>query len=86
MSRDLNSEDSIGLGVVPGTIYRGLRITAASAYLSTKPDNLTIITQSEVTRILFEGKKATGINLADGTQCLTPVSLFAITCSNRIFI
>jgi choline dehydrogenase-like flavoprotein len=85
MMPDINSENNIGFGIAPSTTYRGLRTTAASAYLSEIPDNLTIITQSKVIRILFEGTKAIGINLLNRTKCLTLVSPFVIACSNRNF-
>jgi choline dehydrogenase-like flavoprotein len=56
----------------PATTFQGLRITAASAYLKEKPVNLTIKTSSQVARVIFEGKKAVGVELADKTRCSSP--------------
>ena len=64
----------------PATTYRGLRITAASAYLQEKPVNLTVKTNSKVARVIFKGKKAVGVELCDKTRCLSPImypSLFS---------
>ncbi|KAM6481429.1 GMC oxidoreductase [Trichoderma sp. SZMC 28011] len=67
MLRDVSSGD-LGLGVLSMTSYNGLRVTANSAYLSHVPPNLIIKTESPVARILFDGKKAIGVELTSGTQ------------------
>jgi choline dehydrogenase-like flavoprotein len=69
---DISSDKCIGFGMAPATTYQGLRITAASAYLKEKPDNLTIKTNSQVARIIFEVKKAVGVELSDKTRCSSP--------------
>jgi choline dehydrogenase-like flavoprotein len=46
----------------------GLRTTSASAYLSAKPENLTVWTGVPVTKVLLEGKRAVGVEAADGRQ------------------
>jgi choline dehydrogenase-like flavoprotein len=56
----------------PATTYQGLRVTAASAYLKEKPENLTIKTNSEVSRVIFEAKKAVGVELSDKTRGWSP--------------
>jgi choline dehydrogenase-like flavoprotein len=58
------------MGVVASTTYKGLRTTAATAYLTDAPSNLSIKTGSIVARVLFDGKKAVGVELTDGTKCL----------------
>lgn len=68
MLRDASPGD-LGLGVLSMTSYDGLRVTADSAYLSDGPPNLAIKTDSPVARILFDGKKAIGVELTSGTQC-----------------
>lgn len=68
MLRDVSSGD-LGLGVLSMTSYDGLRVTADSAYLSDVPPNLAIKTDSPMARILFDGKKAIGVELTSGTQC-----------------
>jgi choline dehydrogenase-like flavoprotein len=59
INTDLNN-GTIGLAVGPSTLSRGYRTTATDL-LEDVPSNLTIITDAQVERILFEGKRATGI-------------------------
>ncbi|KAI9718202.1 MAG: hypothetical protein M1812_004192 [Candelaria pacifica] len=66
-NKDLNSGNPIGMGVPPSTSSSGRRVTAASAYLENTPKNLTIVTNSPVIRIFFEGKKAAGVE-SNGKQ------------------
>jgi choline dehydrogenase-like flavoprotein len=66
---DHNSGDPIGLSVCASTAHRGLRSTAADA-LSDAPENLQIFTDTEVARVTFEGKKATGVETLAGSRIL----------------
>jgi choline dehydrogenase-like flavoprotein len=59
LSLDLNN-GGLGLAVSPWTSYQGYRTTAADL-LKDAPSNLTILTDSQVERIIFEGTKATGV-------------------------
>ncbi|OAP65277.1 hypothetical protein AYL99_01249 [Fonsecaea erecta] len=63
---DQNSGNPIGIGMSPTTVSNGLRTTAASAFLADRPFNLSVWTDAVVTRILFSGKTAVGVELADG--------------------
>ena len=74
LNPDVNSDQCIGFGVPPGTIHDGLRVTAASAYLAQRPDNLKVLTNANVTRVLFEGKKAIGVELSKGEKCTPTVA------------
>ncbi|KAH8813360.1 hypothetical protein F5884DRAFT_335900 [Xylogone sp. PMI_703] len=56
------------MGVAPRTTYNSLRTTSASAYLSDVPSNLSIKVHSIVARVLFEGYKAVGVEVADETR------------------
>lgn len=58
---DMNNGDVIGVGVCPATGYQSYRSTAATAYLTRTPNNLTIVIDSPASRIIFDGKKAVGI-------------------------
>jgi choline dehydrogenase len=64
-NEDYNGEDQEGIGYTQTTIYKGERMSAEVAYL--KPiksrDNLTISTNSLVTKLLFEGKTCIGVEL-----------------------
>src|SRR6185503_7727436 len=61
-------------GSYEGTFYlqystrRGLRSSSAVAYLkpALKRPNLTVITNAAATRVLTEGKRATGVEIAYG--------------------
>jgi len=64
---DMNGYQQEGVGYMDATIHQGKRWSAASAYLHpilNRP-NLSTKTQVLVTRVLFEGKKAVGIELVE---------------------
>lgn len=72
---DQNSGESVGVGTVSTTIYNGRRTTSATAYLESAPPNLTIWTNSTVTKVIIDNSgdkyqrstpKALGVSLADG--------------------
>jgi choline dehydrogenase-like flavoprotein len=71
---DLNQEDGIAVGYLPRNIYRGRRQSAAVAFLNPvrAAPNLTIVTNTEVTRLVFEGKRAVGVEVQDknGTRVI----------------
>lgn len=60
---DFNGATQEGAGYYQLTTYRGLRCSAAVAYLrpARKRTNLQIETGAQATRILFEGKRASGV-------------------------
>ena len=60
---DLNAGPPGGIGYFPVTIKDGRRVTAADAFLTPirTRRNLTILTDTAVTRILFDGARATGV-------------------------
>lgn len=63
--------DQEGVGPMDATIYQGKRSSSANAYL--KPirgtrSNLAVRTNAHVQRILFEGKRATGVEVAFGSR------------------
>ncbi|KAH7074888.1 hypothetical protein BKA63DRAFT_533899 [Paraphoma chrysanthemicola] len=67
LNLDQNDGDSIGIGLTPATTKNGLRTTSASAYLDHKDlPNLTIITDTQVAKVLFNGCKATGVEDING--------------------
>ncbi|MBU8545596.1 MULTISPECIES: GMC family oxidoreductase [Roseomonadaceae] len=67
-TRDYNSGDQAGVGYYQRTIHKGRRISAAVAFL--KPamarPNLSVRTNARASRILFEGKRAIGIEYLAG--------------------
>ena len=67
---DHNSGDQEGMHIAQCTIGGGRRCNAARAYLrpALGRPNLTLRTGVEVVRILFDGRRAAGVMLADGTR------------------
>jgi len=66
VKEDVNApDDDVGIGYAPRTISRGRRQSAAAAFLrpTSKRANLTILTDSVVDRILFDGPRATGVSI-----------------------
>lgn len=64
---DKNDGDPIGLSIARFSVGNGARVTSASAFLNSegrsKLRNLTVVTQTITTKILFDGKRAAGIQL-----------------------
>ena len=60
---DSNGASQEGVGLYQNTVKKGIRMSAARAYLNPvrHRKNLHIETRSHVTRILFEDKRAVGI-------------------------
>ncbi|KAH8799830.1 glucose-methanol-choline oxidoreductase [Xylogone sp. PMI_703] len=66
---DTNSGNPIGLSEVWNSYGKETRTTSYSALLQNKtPHNLTILAESKVARILFNDRKATGVELQDGIE------------------
>lgn len=70
-NHDFNGADQEGVGYYQLTTERGLRMSAAKAYL--KPargrTNLEVATGAQATAVLFEGKRASGVRyVVDGQQ------------------
>lgn len=67
---ELNGRSNEGYSPTPVTQNRGRRWSAADAYLrpALKRPNLTVITGANVDRVLFDGKRAIGVEHDGGTQ------------------
>ncbi|MCA0044836.1 GMC family oxidoreductase [Celeribacter litoreus] len=67
---DFNGAIQEGVGFYQSTTHNGRRWSSAQAFLrkAEKRKNLTIMTQTRVAKILFEGKRATGVQLEDGRK------------------
>jgi choline dehydrogenase len=67
---DVNGYQQEGFGRMDMTVYRGRRWSAANAYLkpAMKRANLSVETHALANRILFEGRKAVGIEYWHGSQ------------------
>jgi choline dehydrogenase-like flavoprotein len=68
---DFNDEEQEGLGIYQVTQKNGERRSAARAYIPpfmTTRDNLKVETSAHATRILFEGKRAVGVEYRRGKE------------------
>lgn len=60
---DHNSGNPLGVSVCQLSTRGNHRVTASGAYLATTPPNLTIMTEAAVTRVIFQEKKAIGVEI-----------------------
>lgn len=67
---DFNGATQEGAGYYQTTSYRGLRVSAAVAYLNPakRRSNLTIATHAHATRVLFDGRTASGVEWRRGSE------------------
>ncbi|HET7492591.1 MAG TPA: choline dehydrogenase [Bradyrhizobium sp.] len=68
---DFNAEEQEGLGTYQVTQMNGERWSAARGYIHPYMDkraNLHVLTNSQATRILFEGKRAVGVEYRQGKE------------------
>lgn len=72
MTEDYNGEKQEGFGPMEMTVHKGRRWSAANAYLkpALKRPNLTMVS-GLARRVLFDGKRATGIEIARGNTIET---------------
>ena len=71
LREDFNAEEHEGLGIYQVTQRNGERCSAARAYIHPHMDkraNLRVETGAHATRILFEGKRAVGVEYRQGNE------------------
>lgn len=61
LTEDVNGFQQEGFAPFDRNIHRGRRLSAARAYLHPVMDRVQVITRALTTRVLFEGKKAVGV-------------------------
>jgi len=68
LTDDVNGYRQEGFGAFDRNIHRGRRLSAATAYLrpALRRPNVEVRTSALVTRVLFEGRRATGVEYAAG--------------------
>ena len=83
---DVNGYQQEGFGKFDQTIYRGRRYNAARAYIHPVKQraNLSIKTKTLVTKIIFEGKKAIGVEIKKGTDIERIYANEIISCGGAI--
>ncbi|RYP81993.1 choline dehydrogenase [Nocardioides guangzhouensis] len=74
---ELNEADNTGFSPTPVTQRRGLRHSAADAYLrpARQRRNLTVLTQAHVQRVLLDGARATGVEYRDAAGATQRVTV-----------
>jgi choline dehydrogenase len=87
VNNDFNGTSQSGVGYNPVSISDGVRRSASSVFL--KPamvrSNLTVITNAQVTRILFDGSRASGVAVTiNGAAKEFAVGREIILCSGAI--
>ena len=67
-TRDFNGARQEGVGYYQLTTRKGLRVSAAKAYLrpARVRNNLHVVTRARATQILFEGRRAVGVRYLSG--------------------
>lgn len=60
---DNNSGDPTGMAVTQYTAVGGNRVTSTDTFLNVVPANFTIKVESPVERVIFEGRKAVGVEV-----------------------
>ncbi len=76
LAEDYNGKDQLGLARSQQNIFKGRRFSSADAFLKpvlSRP-NLTLRLKQFVTRLVFDGQKAVGIELAGSNGQLTGVN------------
>ena len=70
LNRDYNGSNMEGVSVYQTTIANGLRVSSASAYISKRNSgrNLRVITNAHVTKLIFDGRRATGVCFSQGNR------------------
>src|SRR5262249_17281168 len=65
---DFNGQNQEGVGYYQLTTHRGWRASAAQAYLkpARRRPNLSIFTDAQATKVLFDGKRAVGVRYRQG--------------------
>lgn len=76
LNDDFNGPLQEGAGYYQKMIWRGRRSCGADAYLhpAMKRSNLQVLTSSHATRILFNGKRATGVEFKRGDETHTAIA------------
>jgi len=83
---DFNGPSQEGVGKYQVTQWRGARWSAADAYLrpARKRPNLTVRTQAQATRIVFEGARAAGVEYVQGSRLVARARREVVLCGGAI--
>ncbi len=87
LNDDFNGVFQEGAGYYQKMIWKGRRICGADAYLrpAMKRPNLQVLTDSHATRILFDGKRATGVEFKRGGETHTATAKREVIASGGAY-
>jgi choline dehydrogenase len=87
LTEDVNGYKQEGFAPFDRNIHRGQRLSASRAYLHPikQRKNLTVITRAFVTKILFEGRRAVGVDIIQGRRPVQSVRGGQIVCCGGAF-
>ena len=82
-NKDFNGEDQEGVGYYQTTQKNGKRCSAAKAYLvpALKRENLTVLTDTNVDKIIMDGDRAVGVRCFDADK-----KPFEIHCTKEVLL
>ena len=82
-NKDFNGEDQEGVGYYQTTQKNGKRCSAAKAYLvpALERDNLTVLTDTNVDKIIMDGNRAIGVRCFDADK-----KPFEIHCTKEVLL
>lgn len=86
LTKDVNGYQQEGFAKFDRNIHRGRRLSAARAYLHPVMSrrNLKVITRALATRVLFEGRRAVGVEYAQGRTTTKVFGREVILCGGAI--
>ncbi len=86
LTKDVNGYQQEGFGKFDATIYRSRRWNAARAYVHPVLDrhNLEVVLKATATKILFDGKKAIGVEYSKGSSIKRVYGGEIICCGGSI--
>lgn len=86
LTDDVNGAQQEGFGKFDQSIFRSRRLSSARAYIHPvkKRKNLTVLTQAMAHRILFEGKKAVGVEFKRKNKIAKVFGEEIISCGGAI--
>ncbi|WP_435883118.1 GMC family oxidoreductase [Streptomyces rubiginosohelvolus] len=86
LDRDFNGAELDGAGLVYSNIRDGERVRASRAYLHSAMDrpNLDVRTEAQVTRVLLDGKRATGVEYRRGGSTRRVYADSVVLCAGAV--
>ena len=84
--RDMNQPDSTGVGLMPKNNIDGIRMSMALTHLNPNRHRLNFTIKSDVfaTRVLFDGNRATGVEVESGGERFVVEGEEIIVCAGAV--